>query len=142
MHMKKRLLAAAMAFIVIVSSTVAYAAERRASDYLAGYGIYLVAEGNGVMRTRFDVDGTGMMTKIGAQALFIEYKDGNDWKPYETKYGALNPDFYGYNTVGYAGYAYFNGTPGVEYRVTLQAYAGNSTGSDTGTITSFPETCK
>ena len=49
---------------------------------------------------------------------------------------------YGYNTAGHSGFAYFDGTPGVKYRVTLKAYASNSSGSDTGYGTSQSVTCQ
>lgn len=140
--MKRKFLSISLILVILVSMTSALAAPRRASDYLAGYGISIEAQGNGLMEVFYDVDGTGWMTKIGAQALFVEYKDGNTWRPYETILGIEHPEFYAYNALGHSGYAYFTGKPGVEYRVTLQAYAGDSTGSDTGTITSFSETCE
>ena len=40
------------------------------------------------------------------------------------------------------GTTYFQGTPGVSYRVTLTVYARNSKGSDTGYITSYTIVCK
>ena len=82
------------------------------------------------------------MNKVGAQALFVDYYSNGYWYPHVTLLGVDNPDFYDYNMYGHSGFAYFDGTPGVKYRVTLLAYASDSTGSDTGTVTSATITCR
>lgn len=82
------------------------------------------------------------MERVGAQALYIYYYNGSDWIPYETQLAAEHPDFYSYNAFGHIGFAYFDGEPGVDYCVTLQAYArGSDGGSDTGLVTSNSVTC-
>ena len=141
--MKKRVISFIFALIMIASvSGAAFATANRASDYLSNYTISLEALGDGEMEIFYDVNGTGRMSKIGAQALYIdEYKNGS-WSPYLTLLAVDNSDFYGYNTAGHAGFAYFDGTPGLKYRVTLKAYALNSSGSDTGTGTSISVTCQ
>ena len=140
--MKKRLVSLAFALIMIVSVTGVAFATTRASEYLAGYSISLEAKGDGEMGIFFDVTGTGRMTKIGAQALYIDEYVNGSWEPYLTMTAAENDNFYGSNTASHSGFAYFTGTPGVKYRVTLKAYARNSSGSDTGTGTSLSVTCR
>lgn len=140
--MKKRLISAALALSILVAVSGAALAVTRASDYLAGYTISLEAIGDSQMEIHYSVTGTGRMTKIGAQALYIDEYVNGSWSPYLTMTAAENDGFYGYNTAGHAGFAYFNGTPGVKYRVTLKAYALNSSGSDTGTGTSLSATCR
>lgn len=144
--MRKKLISLFMALVLVTaaagSAHAVEAAPNRASDYLVGYGISLRALGDGEMEIFFTITGKGMMDKIGAQALYIEYEENGDWFPYDTLFGAQNPDFYGYNTVGYASGAYFQGEPGVTYRVELLAYAGRDGGSDTGTVTSPEAECK
>ena len=140
--MKKKLISIVLALTLVVSISGAALATTRASEYLAGYSISMEALGNGEMEIFYDVNGTGRMTKIGAQALYIDEYVNGSWSPYLTMTAAENDGFYGYNTAGHAGFAYFDGTPGVKYRVTLKAYALNSSGSDTGTGTSLSVTCR
>ena len=141
--MKKRLISLIMVLVLIISSAGAVStAEERASEYLSSYSIALGALGDGVMEVFYSVDGTGRMEKVGARALYIYDYNGEDWIPYETQLAIDHSDFYSYNAFGHIGYAYFEGVPGIDYRVTLQAYArGTDGGSDTGSVTSNSVTC-
>ena len=141
-NLKKRLVSLILALCMIISVSGAAFATAKASEYLSTYVISLEALGDGEMEIYYYVVGTGRMTKIGAQALYIDEYVNGSWSPYLTMTAAENDDFYGYNTASHAGFAYFTGTPGVEYRVTFMAYARNSSGSDTGTGTSLSETCQ
>lgn len=142
--MKKRVISLISALIIFAFAASAEGANSlRASDYLVGYGVALEAMGDSEMRIYYDVDGKGRMEKIGAEALYIEYYDGDAWRPFDTLLGAQNADFYSYDALGHLNYAYFDGEPGVKYRVTLKAYAkGYDGGSDTGYVTSYEEICK
>lgn len=141
--MKKRVTIMMVALLFAFSTIGAtHAQEDRASKYLAVYGISIEAQGDGCIEIYYHVDGTGQMTRIGAQALYIYYYNGEDWVPYETQLGVEHPEFQSYNAFGHAGFAYFDGDPGVDYCVTLQAYArGTDGGSDTGLVTSNVVTC-
>lgn len=88
------------------------------------------------------VDGTGIMEKIGVAEVEIEYKTNGVWRYYDSLFAAEHPEFYEYNSRDFVGTTYFQGTPGVSYRVTLTVYARNSKGSDTGYITSYTVICK
>lgn len=114
----------------------------RASAYLDGYAVAIEARGNGVIAVAMSVDGTGIMEKIGVSEVEIEQKINGKWTYYDSQYGAEHPEFYEYNSRDYLGTTYFNGTPGVSYRVTLTVYARNSQGSDTGYITSYTVVCE
>ena len=141
--MRRRIVAMMMVLSLIFSTAgVANAQEDRASDYLSIYGISLEAQGNGRIEIFYHVDGKGLMDCVGAQALYIDYYNGEEWIPYETQLGMQHPDFYSYDAFGHIGFAYFDGESGVDYRVTLQAYArGSDGGSDTGLVTSNSVTC-
>lgn len=115
---------------------------RRASAYLDGYSVGIEARGNGTIAVMMNVDGTGVMDKIGVREVEIDYKENGTWKYYDSLYAAEHPEFYDYDSRDFMGTTYFQGTPGVLYRVTLTVYAGNSTGHDTGYITSYAVTCK
>ena len=114
----------------------------RASDYLIGYGVSLTAQGDGLMEIYYEVDGKGIMEKVGAQAFYIDEYVNGEWESYDTLYGGEHQEYYDYDALGHTGFAYFTGEPGVDYRVTLKAYArGYDGGFDTGLVTSQTETC-
>ncbi len=94
------------------------------------------------MEISYSVEGTGIMTEIGAQKILIEKKTGSAWTTHETLYSATNPDFYGNNRYTYAHAVTFTGVGGTIYRVPLTAYAANDNGSDTGTVVSTEVVCR
>ena len=114
----------------------------RSSSYLDSYSVGIEARGNGTIAVTMTVDGKGKMEKIGVIEVEIEQKVNGNWRYYDSQYGAEHPEFYDYNTWDYVGTTYFQGTPGVSYRVTLTVYARNSKGSDTGYITSYTVVCR
>ncbi len=155
--MKKRLISLVVMLAIISCTTVNALASspfqesnpnmsvisiRRASAYLDGYSVGIEARGNGTIAVMMNVDGTGVMDKIGVREVEIDYKENGTWKYYDSLYAAEHPEFYDYDSRDFMGTTYFQGTPGVLYRVTLTVYAGNSTGHDTGYITSYAVTCK
>ncbi len=155
--MKKRLVSVMTVLTLLMSMNVsALAAEttevtalepsmfsvRRASEYLDEYSVGIEARGNGKIAVIMNVDGTGVMDKIGVREVEIDYKENGTWKYYDSLYAAEHPEFYDYDSRDFMGTTYFQGTPGVLYRATLTVYAGNSTGHDTGYITSYAVTCK
>lgn len=129
-------------------TTTAFAAEENldavllASNYLDGYSVGIEARGNGKIAVIMTVDGKGTMEKIGVSEVYIEEKANGSWKEYETQYAVEHPEFYAYKSQDYVGNAYFYGTPGMSYRVTLTVYAKNSNGFDTGYITSYSVVCQ
>ena len=150
--MKKQFLIFALATALLFgASGPAYAVENdaveayaiaRASQYLDGYSVGIEARGNGKIAVAMTVDGTGIMEKIGVREVEIEYKANGVWHYYESQFASEHPEFYEYNSRDFVGTTYFQGTPGVSYRVTLTVYARNSKGSDTGYITSYTVVCQ
>ncbi len=153
--MKRKLASFALMLAMIFSlSVTAFAADGfidadtltmravRSSAYLDGYAVAIEARGNGVIAVAMSVDGKGVMEKIGVKEVEIEQKINGKWTYYDSQYGAEHPEFYEYDSRDYLGTTYFNGTPGVSYRVTLTVYARNSQGYDTGYITSYTVVCE
>lgn len=114
----------------------------RSSAYLDGYSVGIEARGNGKIAVAMTVEARSKMEKLGVHEVEIEQKVNGNWRYYDSQYGAEHPEFYDYNTWDYVGTTYFQGTPGVSYRVTLTVYARNSKGSDTGYITSYTVVCR
>lgn len=155
--MNKRLCSVIIAcFIILSFSTSSIAAdssytpdflvkssvEPYASAYLSDYSISFGARDNCRMVITMDVNGVRTMDKIGCQMLVIEKKINGEWILDEILLGIDHPDFYEYNTPSYFGSTDFYGVAGVQYRVTMTAYALDSTGHDTGEVTSYVVTCR
>lgn len=131
--------------ILLLSLTGASIAYARASSYLESYFVMLTPkEGeNGRMIVSFWVQGTGIMDKIGADAIQIQRRSGSDWITEATYAGEDDPSlFYGTNVSQYRNEFNYYGTPNYDYRAVIYVYAGNSSGSDTGNHTSGSVTCK
>ena len=142
--MKKRILSGFLILLMFSSFICAAAAPARApqaSLYLDGYGVGVTAKGNGRMSVSYVVFGTDVMDKLGAQTILVEEWDGTEWVKTGTYSVSKNPSFYASNVSEHAGNVYFYGLPGIDYRATLTAYAALGSGSDTGEVTSDPETC-
>lgn len=137
--MKKRIVSMLLMVALVISATASAATiAPRASDYISRCGLTLSAKGDGKMSIKYEVVGTGIMTKVGPMSFTIDQKVDGKWSYYDTVYG----DFYAYDALSSSGNAYFTGEPGVTYRATLNAYASNSSGSGTSEATSLTCVCK
>lgn len=147
--MKTRIISVLLAVIMLFGITSASAAyvptpeiNPQASLQLSAYSITLEALGDGEMYIDFTVDGTTVMDKIGIFSLVIEERTpGGAWDDFDILYGYTHPEFYMYNSVGYLGEYYFDGTVGNDYRATIVVYAEDSRGCDTGELTSVIARC-
>lgn len=141
--MKKRILGGFLAMMMLSASLCAVAAAPapHASLYLDGYGVGVRAKGNCKMAVTYVVFGTDIMDKLGAQTILVEEWDGTEWVKTGTYSATKNTSFIASDVSEHAGTVYFYGLPGINYRATLTAYAELDGGSDTGTVTSEPETC-
>ena len=142
--MKKRLFCFFLAVLMLGSSITSFAVESApyASSYLDAYAIGITPKENHVMSVTFVVYGTNIMDRIGAQKILIEEWDGVDWVETGTYSAEKNSNFLTKKASEYTSSITFYGLPGVPYRATLTAYAERNGGSDTGTVTSDPATCK
>ena len=143
--MKRRIISGLFAAIMMFSCLVFAGATNinpSASLYLDGYAVGVIPQGNCEMAVSYIVYGTNTMDTLGAQKIKVEEWDGRDWEQTMTFSVSKNPEFYVHDASEHAGVVYFIGLPGVQYRATLTAYAERNGGSDTGTVTSDPTTCK
>ena len=156
--MKKRLLALIIAVFMTTSTAFAQTSLEsigssdyqmflasvtpRASDYLSYYAIAFGARDNCRMVITMDVNAPRTMSRIGCMTLTIEHKINGTWQECDTLVSADYPEFIATNTASYFHSIDYYGTAGVEYRVTMLAYARDSSGSDTGKVTSYVVTCR
>lgn len=144
---KKKLLVALLAVVLVLAmSATALASDiqpYRASDYLGLYSGSITAQSGKQMKVTFSVVGTGMMTEVGVDYITIEKKVNGKWVYDRT----ISHEDEGYehmmrsNAVSHGTSVYFTGTAGVEYHAIITAYAADSTGSDTGDVTTSSATC-
>lgn len=144
--MLKKMISVILTLCIMLGAAGASAAGEsalpRASHYLDEYAIVLVSNGDGTLTISYTVCATGFMTKLGAQSIKIEKGSATGWTTVETLYGSDNDDFYSYDSILHGGDVVFTGEYGKIYRATLTAYAGNSSGSDTKSLTCTAEVCK
>lgn len=156
--MKKRLLALIIAVFMMTSTAFAQtpldsvessdtqmlltSVTPHASDYLSYYAIAFGARDNCRMVITMDVNGVHTMNRIGCLMLVIEEKVNGTWQECDTLMSADHPEFMLNNTASYLYSFDYYGTAGVQYRVTMTAYARDDTGYDTGEVTSYVVTCR
>lgn len=144
--MTKKFITVIIALCFVLGTLGAYAVgdgiAPRASYYLNDYSLVMVADGDGQMSVSYTVCATNIMTKVGAQSIEIQRGSSSGWTTVKTYYGSENADFYSYDKVAHAGDVFFEGEVGKTYRAILTAYAGNSSGSDTATLTCTAKVCK
>lgn len=105
----------------------------RASYQLDSYAIGLTQARNGQLKITYDVWGTHPMDCIGAKLIVLEEEVAPDvWQEY-TSYTQQ----FTYDSITHADVLYVSVLPGTRYRATLTAYARDSRGYDTGTVTSY-----
>lgn len=119
-------------------STFAFAAEPRASAYIANRSASITAQGGGTIKITFTITATGTMTMLGAQTIDLYDSDG-----YVTTFRYTNPTYA--HMMGYSDYYYgnsitYDGTSGETYYAVVSFYAGNSSGSDAKLYTTYSVT--
>ena len=126
-NMIKRVIAVAMACVMVLGSTVL--AAERASNYISYKGGGITATGSGNMRISFNVIATGMMDELGAYSVNI-YNDDDVWQEvfYYTDPGCS--DMMTTNDYSWDGEVYWEGVSGERYYAVITFYAKNSSGDD------------
>lgn len=128
----------ALAFILIIAcffSTFSFAAEPRASSYIISKSASITAQGGGTIKITFTITATGTMTKLGAQTIDLYDSDG-----YVCTFRYTNSNYsnmMGYNDFYHNSYVTYNGVSGETYYAIVSFYAGNSSGGDTRTYTTY-----
>lgn len=114
----------------------------RASDYLAYYAAYAIAESNGEIIIEFEVDGTGRMDFVGASYIVVQEMVGTKWIGVSTYFGSTSNDMLDDNSFSHIGSIAYKGTQGKQYRALVTVYAEDSTGDDSRTIITNTVTAK
>lgn len=128
-----RVLASILIF-ALCASTIAIAAEARASEYIFARYASATKDSNGIVSVYFDITATGKMTEIGATKVEIKNTHNTTVKTFRcTDTG--NEHMMGSNKTFHASTVTYQGLRGSAYYAVVYFKAGNSTGSDTRTYT-------
>lgn len=113
-----------LAFLMVVP------AGARASAYFSRTYVQSTDIGNGVIRIKIDLAGTGTMQEIGAtQVIVYEEQSNGNYEAIRTYTREEYPSLISYNRVSHVSYITHYGTPGKSYFALCAFYAKNSTGS-------------
>ena len=134
--MKKRVVLTLLSVVAVVCSCSrvrAATVQPRASAYLSRY-IATLSEGNapGQLNIAFSVTASRVMTKVGVSRIDIYRSNGT----YVTSInGSTANGLLALSTMHHSGTYTYNGISGVSYYAIVTVYAGDTTGSDTRTVT-------
>lgn len=133
--MKKTMRFLSLVLVIgICLSLSGMAVESRASYYISRTAGYVVAGDDGLI-IGFTLVGTGRMTDIGATKIEVKNASGTTVATYRyTDVGYSN--MMGHNTASYtSSITYEDAISGNDYYAVIYFKAGNSSGSDTDTLT-------
>lgn len=120
----------------ILLSAATYAAETRASEYLATYYATITKTSNGNYSIFFSVIAPAKMEHLGASRISVQRYTGSYWRTeYNYTYSAY-PELQGENVAFYTStLVYEPQYSDSSYRAVVTFYGANSGGSDTGVYT-------
>lgn len=142
--LSKKFLTLLTCLMLITVTSIALAAEvtdegtvePRASSYLSSYMAYIAPVGSGKVQIRFDVEGTGVMDKIGTTTIVLkESTNGTSFTTVKTFKVASYSSMLASNKVSYTSYVPYSGTAGRYYQAVVTVYAEKNGGSDSRVIT-------
>ena len=130
-----------ISLIVIIALTFTLCcgiAEARASLYLSDYGVLLdTGSSSGELVITYSVDASKLVTSIGVSK--IEIYNENDTKVRTITGSESNGLIRNETCMTHNGEYSVYCTPGVSYYAKVTVFAGNSTGSDSRTVTTTTE---
>lgn len=140
MRKLRTILAVVLTLVISVACCCpAFAAEPRASDYIASCYAYASASASGSISVQVVVRSQSgkTMTEIGAKKIIVqESKNGTTWTSVATLTSKDNSRFLASGSRYDRTHTVYSGTSGYQYRCIVSCYAGNSTGGDTVSYTS------
>lgn len=127
---------------LLVVSMLTVCAGARASDQIDSGWAVAQATPNGQVLVEFEVTGTGMMSKLGANLITLYEKNANNWKAVETLTTSDYPQMFTTNSRSYTNVVPFDGVSGKQYYAKVSVFASDMYGTDYRTYTSNVVTAK
>lgn len=128
--------------VLLVASMLTICAGARASDQIDSGWAIAQASSDGQILVEFEVTGTGMMSKLGANLITLYEKRTNSWRPVKTLAASDYPEMFTTNSRSYNKVVPFNGISGRQYYATVSVFASDASGTDYKTYTSNVVTAK
>lgn len=117
----------------ILLSTVAFAAESRASKYLATYYATITKTSSGDYSIYFSVIAPSRMEHLGVSRISVQRYTGSYWRTEYNYTYSEHPELQGEDVVRYsATIVYEPQYSDSSYRAVITFYGANASGSDTG----------
>ena len=113
----------------LMASCLTINAAEQASDYINEYTIEVTPMGDGDIAIDFSVTGTDVMTKLGAECITVYYRSGIRWV-FAGEYTREESGMYGSNRTEFSNTICFHGTEGTYYKIQVEVFAEDTTGSD------------
>jgi hypothetical protein len=120
---------------LLFSLAVSASAATTASNYLDNYSASAQAGTNHKVLISFDVNATRIMNSVGASQIVVQVNNNGVWTGVSTYTGSISNGMLAANNLSNTGSISYFGIAGKQYRARVTVYAGNSTGSDSRTIT-------
>ena len=112
-----------------MASCLTINAAEQASDYINEYTIEVTPMGDGDIAIDFSVTSTDVMTKLGAECITVYYRSGIRWV-FAGEYTREESGMYGSNRTEFSNTICFHGTEGTYYKIQVEVFAEDTTGSD------------
>ncbi len=119
----------------MIGSAYAAVGSINASYYLDDYAATADTGTSGEVVISFDVNATRVMDSVGASYIVIQENNSGVWKGVASYFGSTANGMLAADTDSHMGSIAYVGTLGKQYRALVTVYAGNSTGSDSRTVT-------
>lgn len=133
---------AAFFTVLLVASMLTVCAGARASDQIDSGWTVAQASSDGQILVEFEVTGTGMMSKLGANLITLYEQRSNSWRPAKTLTASDCPEMFMTNSRSYSEVISFDGVSGRQYYATVSVFASDANGTDYKTYTSNVVTAK
>ena len=114
----------------------AFAAQPKASQYIQDATARISTSAGGTVTVEYEIIGVTAMTMIGASQIVLYTADGTEAETLQY----IDPGcghMMGRNTIRHSGTVSFDGVPGQSYYASVMFFAGNSSGGDVETVTTF-----
>lgn len=127
-HIKKRPFSLLLCIVLVFIMAIPVAA--RASAYFSRTYVEATDIGNGTIRVKVDLAGTGTMQELGATKVIVyeETSPGN-FEPVRTYTRQDTPSLVTYNRASYVTYVTYYGSSDTRYYALCAFYAKNNNGS-------------
>lgn len=127
---------------ILATSMLTICAGARASDQIDSGWAVAQASSDGSILVEFQVTGTGLMSKLGANLVTLYEKKDNDWLAIETLTSSDYPELFTSNSRSYNSVVTFDGVRGRQYYAKVSVFASDENGTDYRTYTSNTVTAK